>query len=62
MEVWMVPIPEVADSHIFGEPHLSEKLDPDPDPHHSQKLDPDPNPPYSDADPNPGLKNAFPLF
>ncbi len=38
----MVPIPVVADSHIFGEPHLSEKLGPDPDPHYSQKLDPQP--------------------
>ncbi len=36
-----------ADSHHFGEPHLSEKLDPDPDsdPLYNQELDPDPNPP-----------------
>jgi hypothetical protein len=36
---------DVADSHIFGELHLSENLDPDPDPHQSRKLDPDLCPP-----------------
>ncbi len=37
MEPWMVCMQVVADSH-----HLDKRLDSDPDPHLCEKLDPDP--------------------